>query len=146
MNYLTIFILSSLAGLGFCFIFTVKKRNILICALCSGLAWTSLKYLESIGVSTVFASLVSAFILGIITEIAAVKLKSPAINFMIIGFIPLVPGLKCYQGILRLIEGNQAEGTALLFEAIFIAIAISISFLLTSSIVKMIRQIKARKK
>lgn len=139
MSWINIFLLSTLAGLGFCFIFSVRPRNILICALCSGMTWTSLQYFQSLGINSVFATLISGFMLGAVTEIAAVKLKSPAINFVIIGFIPLVPGLKTYQGLLHLIEGRQSQGTALLFEAIFIAVAIAVSILLSSSIARVIR-------
>lgn len=145
MNWITIFILSSLAGFGFCFIFSVRPRNILVCALCSGMTWTSLQYFQSLGINSVFSTLLSGFMLGAVTEIAAVKLKSPATNFIIIGFIPLVPGLKTYQGLLNLIEGRQAQGSALLFEAVFIAVAIAVSILLSSSIARVLRAIILKK-
>ena len=87
MTWLKIFALSTIAGLSFCFIFSVRPRNMIVCALFSGMTWTSLQYLQSLGVNSVFATLISGFLLGIGTEIAAVKLKSPAINFIIIGFI-----------------------------------------------------------
>lgn len=139
MSWINMFILSFIAGLGFCFIFSVRPRNILVCALCSGMTWTSLQYFQTLGIGPVFSTLLAGFMLGAVTEIAAVKLKSPATNFIIIGFIPLVPGLKTYQGLLNLIEGRQSEGTALLFEAGFIAVAIAVSILLSSSIARIIK-------
>lgn len=145
MSWLKIFALSTIAGLSFCLIFSVRPRNMIVCALFSGMTWTSLQYLQSLGINSVFATLMSGFLLGIATEIAAVKLKSPAINFIIIGFIPLVPGLKTYQGILNLIQGNQNAGVALLFEASFIAVAIAVSIMVSSSIARAFR-LKVKKK
>lgn len=92
-----------------------------------------------------FSTFVSGFIVGIMTEIFAKIKKCPAINFIIIGTIPLVPGLKVYQGTLKLIEGNTFPGISQILEAVFIAIAIAISILVSTSIFKGIRDKKFRR-
>lgn len=73
------------------------------------------------------------------------KKKCPAINYIIIGIIPLVPGLKVYQGMLKLIEGDIFPGISLLLEAAFIAIAIGVSILVSTSVARVIRLRKQKK-
>ncbi|MCI6610251.1 MAG: threonine/serine exporter family protein [Ezakiella sp.] len=144
-NWLLVIILSFLAGAGFCLLFQVNKKHIFLASICSATSWTLFQYLTSVGMNSVFSTFVSGFIVGIMTEIFAKIKKCPAINFIIIGTIPLVPGLKVYQGTLKLIEGNTFPGISQILEAVFIAIAIAISILVSTSIFKGIRDKKFRR-
>lgn len=144
-NWFLIIALSFIAGLGFSFIFQVKKRHLLLAAVCSSTSWTLFQFLMSIGINSVFSTLMSGLVIGFMTEIFAKIKKCPAINYIIIGIIPLVPGLKVYQGMLKLIEGDIFPGISLLLEAAFIAIAIGVSILVSTSVARVIRLRKQKK-
>lgn len=143
-NWWLIILLSFIAGIGFSFIFQVNKRHIFLAAICSATSWTCFQYLLSVGINSVFSTLISGIIIGFMTEIFASLKKCPATNYIIIGIIPLVPGLKVYQGMLKLIDGDMFPGISLLLEASFIAIAIGISILVSTSIARGIRMRKSK--
>lgn len=144
MNLILHFLLSYIAGIGFCLLFSVRKRNIPLAALGSATSWMLFQYLQSMGMSSVFATLLSGLVLGIMTELFAIWLKSPATNFVIIGIIPLVPGLKVYQGMLFLINNELMKGISTILEAMFIAVAIGVSILVSSSVARIFRLRKSR--
>lgn len=139
------FLLSFIAGIGFSILFSVNKRNIFLTSLCSGISWFFFQLFLSLGINSIFSTLLSGIILGFCTEIFARINKSPALSFILVGIIPLVPGLKTYKGMINLINNNTQEGVSFLLEAAFIAVAIAVSILVTSSIANLYNKIIAKK-
>ncbi|MDO5717145.1 MAG: threonine/serine exporter family protein [Tissierellia bacterium] len=139
MKLLLHFLLSYISGIGFCLLFTVRKRNIPLAALGAATSWMLFQLFLDMGTNAVFATFLSGIILGFMTEAFAVYMKSPATNFIIIGIIPLVPGLKVYQGILSLINDELMKGISTILEACFIAVAIGVAMLVSSSIARIFR-------
>lgn len=139
------FFISFVASLCFCFLFNVPKRNILSSGLCGGLSWTILISLQVLGFDSIFASLISAMIVGIISEILAIIIKTPVTSFIVIGTLPLVPGFKVYKTMLFFVGGKLQQGITEGVQAMFIAIAISVGLIISTSIFKFVKIIRKQK-
>ncbi len=139
------FFASFLGSLCFCFLFNVPKRNVLLSALCGGLSWSILVSLQNMGFDSIFSSLIAAVIIGLISEILAIIIKTPVTSFIVIGIIPLVPGFKVYKTMLFFVSGKLQEGTTEGVQAMFIAISISVGLIISTSIFKFVKIIRRRR-
>ena len=88
----------------------------------------------------IFANLLSALVVGILSEIFAIVKKAPATGFIVIGVIPLVPGFRVYRSMLYFVRGALDKGLTEGVRACFMAIAIAVGIILATSITRIVRQ------
>ena len=133
-------VLAFISCLGFGVLFNVQKRTLLLAALNGAIGWTILLSLDIPQVSYIFANLLSAIVVGLLAELFAVIQKTPATSFIVIGIIPLVPGFRVYRSMLFFVRGDLDKGLAEGVHSCFMAVAISVGSILSTSIVLMIRR------
>ena len=122
-------VLAFISCLGFGVLFNVQKRTLLLAALNGAIGWTILLSLDIPQVSYIFANLLSAIVVGLLAEL-----------FAVIGIIPLVPGFRVYRSMLFFVRGDLDKGLAEGVHSCFMAVAISVGIILSTSIVRMIRR------
>ena len=92
---------------------------------------------------------VASAVISLFSEILARKLKYPAINFIIPGILPLVPGLGLYNTMYALVQKDYAlsasTGTETLLKSAGIAIGILIITSFTKTYYIILRKMKMRK-
>lgn len=132
-------VLAFISCLGFGVLFNVQKRTLLLAAVNGAIGWVILLSLDIPQVSYIFANLLSALVVGLLAELFAVIQKTPATSFIVIGIIPLVPGFRVYRSMLFFVRGNLDKGISEGVHSCFMAVAIAVGIILSTSIVRMIR-------
>ena len=95
-------------------------------------------YLDSNIVGTFFASIV----VGILGELFARHFKKPATVYIIPGIVPLVPGAGMYYTMLALVEKDFSLAANRGTETFFLAAAISIGIITSTSLSRSINRVK----
>lgn len=102
--------LAMVVTLGFAVLFNAPRRVLLLCATIGGIAYLTRQILMQLGGSQNMATLLSAFVIGVIGELGARRFRVPALVFMVTGFVPLIPGVLSYRTVLDILSGNYADG------------------------------------
>ena len=99
-----------LACLGFCVLFRIRGPGAVLCALGGALAW--LVYLLTgplVGENDLIQSFLAAVFLSAYSEVMARVRKCPATGYLLIAFIPLVPGAGIYNMMDAALRGEQLQ-------------------------------------
>ncbi|RVU55176.1 threonine/serine exporter family protein [Anaerosphaera multitolerans] len=142
MYYLTQFLIATFAAMGFAFYFNCPKKAIITSCLFAGIAWTIFKFTLIKTNNYFLAGLYSAFILGLLGEFAARKLKNPATVFIIPGLTPMVPGAGVYYSMYYLINENSKLAQESALETFFIASSLAVGLVASLSVIKVIKTFK----
>lgn len=97
---------SVLACMGFVIVFNIHGFGSLLCAMGGGLTWgvySLAKSLEGPELLCIFLSTVAA---SFFAEIVARIRKYPAISYLIVSLLPLLPGSNIYYAARQAVEGN----------------------------------------
>lgn len=81
----------------FAILFHVQKKHLLICGTVGALGWYVYLLAENNHLSTILATFLASLLVTQISYILSKKLKTPVTVFLIVGIIPLVPGLMLYR-------------------------------------------------
>ena len=126
------------ACIGFVIVFNIHGCGNVLCALGSGITWAAFCITSWLGGGELFCCFIATVIAAIYAEIMARVRKYPAISYLVISLLPLIPGAGIYytaqQAIQRNLDGFIAYGTNTLATAGIMAVGI----LLVSTVVKMI--------
>ncbi|MDD6156937.1 MAG: threonine/serine exporter family protein [Lachnospiraceae bacterium] len=95
------------ATISFAVIFSVPRRDLILCGISGGLTWLVYFVLTANGMGNVFASLIATFILTIMARVLAVTRKNPATVYLLTGIFPLVPGAGIYYTAYYLIQNDR---------------------------------------
>jgi len=128
-------IMGFFATLGFCILLHVPKKSIVVSSLVGGIAWAIFQL--TMGFGSIAACFLAACAVGILSEILSRLLKQASTVFSIPGIMPLVPGSGMYYTMLKLINGNLDSAASLGAQTMFLAGAIALGLLVTSSIIRM---------
>lgn len=145
MFYIIQFIYSFLSTAGFAIFFNIPRDSVIKSSFCGALGWAvyiiSVEFLSS----SIAGTLLAAITVGLVGEFLAKRFRRPATIFTIPGIIPLVPGAGMYYTALAVIDKNFASAAELGTEAIFIAVAIAIGIIVSSSFNRALIKLKIRK-
>lgn len=148
LDLLINFIFSYLATVGFSIFFNAPKKSLNICGIIGGIGWSVYILLSPIA-GAMFSIVVSSAIISLLSEISARKKKYPAINFIIPGILPLVPGLGLYNTMYALVQEDYglfaSTGTDSILKSCGIAIGILIITSLTKTYYIILKKIKDKK-
>lgn len=145
MFFLKQFIFAFISTLGFSILFNIPRVSIIKASINGAFGWIIYITLNHVFFSPVIGSLWGALIVGIVGEIFARIYRKPATVFIIPGIVPLVPGSGMYYTMQAVIEKNFYKAAEIGSETIFIAAAISIGIILSSSLSRLLRFPKKRK-
>ena len=79
---------------------------------------------------------IASAVVSLFSEILARKLKYPAINFIIPGILPLVPGLGLYNTMYSLVQKDYALAVSTGTDSLFKSTGIAIGILIITSFTK----------
>jgi len=139
-------IAAGFAGLGFAVLFNIPQRTLSPIAVLAALGGLVKFGTMFIGVDIVFASFLSATVIGIVSIYMAYAKNSPPLVFYIPSVIPLVPGFFIYNMMLGIMSLTRIEdpdqyvqnliatvnnGTKATFILISLGIGVAVPMLLT---------------
>ena len=144
-NYILGFIFSMISSVGFSVLFSCPKKSIFWGGITGAIGWTIYSFIKNMSQGMYIATLLGAYVTGIIGEVFARKFHMPASLFIIPGIINLVPGAGIYYTLFYFVNDQMNMGMIKLFQTLAIAGAISFGVLLASASSSSLRKFKFRK-
>ncbi len=134
------------ASFGFSYVFNLRGKNMFYAALGGGLSW--FVYLLFAGC---FSSDVPQFFLSMVavslySEYMARKHHSPVTVYLVIAYIPLVPGGGAYYTMEHLVGGNTQLAMETGIHTLFVAGAIAMGIVLVSSLTRILTTYERRRR
>ena len=126
-----------LGSLGFALIFNIHGSGFFLCVLGGGICWAVYSIMLHFGVSDLIAYFTASVIGAIYAESMARIRKYPAISYLVISIIPLIPGAGVYYTTNHLVRGDMSSFSAQGIHTIAIAGAIAVGILTVSTIVQL---------
>lgn len=126
-------ICSFCGSLGFAIIFNIKGKELAFAALGGVIGWMIFYLLKDFGVDEVLRYFIASVAISAYSKIMAKIRKIPTTLFIVISFIPLVPGYSIYLTMYNLLLNNTE---AFVFYGVFtfkVVIAIAAGFLVSSA-------------
>ena len=136
------FIFSLLSTIGFAVFFSIPKDSIFKSGMVGALGWIAFYATSIYFKSNIAGTFIAAITVGILGELLARYYKKPATVYIIPGIIPLVPGAGMYYTMLALVENDFLLAANKGTETVFIAAAISIGLIISTSLSKSIKRVK----
>jgi len=91
---------------GFALLFNIQGRNLIHTSVAGCLSWLCYLSCKNLGFSEEMSYFLSSVIIGLYSEIIAIKLNAPSNNILIAALIPLAPGGGVYYTMQNLIYKN----------------------------------------
>jgi len=98
---------SFVACAGFVIVFNVHGYGSVLCALGGALTWGAYCVAMAMGVEHLWSCFIATCVAGIFSEIMARIRKYPAISYLVISVLPLIPGAGAYYTAQEAIRGNM---------------------------------------
>ncbi len=142
MEFIKQFFFSFICTIGFAIFFSIPKNSILKSGITGAIGWVIYIQITNIFSSTILGIFCGALTVGILGEMLARNSKKPATVFIIPGIVPLVPGSGMYYTMLAITEKRFNDAANIGTETIFIAVAIAMGIIISSSLSKSIKRVK----
>ncbi|AZV45564.1 threonine/serine exporter family protein [Peribacillus asahii] len=120
---------SFIASAAFGVLFNAPKQSLIKCGLVGMIGWVLYYGLVEIEYDSIFATLVAAFVVGVISQFFAKRYKMPIIIFTIAGIIPLVPGGLSYDAMKHFVENDYNVAVQLAAKVCMLAGAIAMGII-----------------
>jgi uncharacterized membrane protein YjjP (DUF1212 family) len=135
------FLVECIAGaigcLGFSFLFNVHGKGIVLCMLGGVICWGAYCLTMILGGSENMATLIASFVTAIYSEVMARVRKCPAIGYLVLGLIPLIPGSSLYYTMNYAVRGNMEMFSLRGMKTIELAGLMAAGILLVSTVMRM---------
>ena len=126
-----------IACMGFTILFNIHGWGSLLCALGGALSWALFRTLEICNVDTMLAYFSAAFFAAAYSEIMARIRKYPAISYLVVSIIPMLPGAGVYRATASIMTGDMAKFSQYGTQTIAIAGSIAVGILIVSTIARL---------
>lgn len=93
---------------GFAFLFNVHGKGITLCMLGGVLCWAAYSLTIALGGGDGTATFIASFTTAVYSEVMARVRKCPAIAYLVLGLIPLIPGASVYYTMNYAVRGDMA--------------------------------------
>lgn len=132
-------IIAAITGsLGFALIFNIHGSGFMLCVLGGGICWAVYSVIFHAGYSDLIAYYIASVVGALYAEAMARVRKYPAISYLVISIIPLIPGAGVYYTTNHLVRGNIQAFSSQGIHTIAIAGAIAVSILTVSTLVHLL--------
>ncbi|NLY46504.1 MAG: threonine/serine exporter [Tissierella sp.] len=137
-------ILGFFATVAFAVYFYAPFDSIFASGVAGGLSWV-LYYLVLNGFDNkIIGTFLGAFLVGVLGEYLAIKMKKPATVFITPGIVSLVPGAGMYYTMLYLVQKDYSQAVIAGSETFFVAAAIAIGIIVSTIFSRSLRHFKRK--
>ncbi len=130
---------SFVACIGFSILFQIRGKNLFFASLCGFISWAGYLLADAFLGVEIASYFFGATAAALYAEIAAHIRKAPVTVFLILGIIPLVPGLAVYRTMEGCLSGNLEQFVTMGIETLKIGGAIALGLFLSSSLYRLAR-------
>ncbi len=130
-------IAGAIGCLGFSFLFNVHGKGISLCMLGGVICWASYCLAEGLGGGEGMATFIASFVIAVYSEVMARVRKCPAIGYLVLGLIPLIPGSSLYYTMNYAVRGDMAMFSLQGMKTIELAGLMAAGILLVSTSMRM---------
>ncbi|MBR4972462.1 MAG: threonine/serine exporter family protein [Oscillospiraceae bacterium] len=124
-------------GLGFSFLFNVRGRGLALCLVGAVLCWAVYTVVLACGGDDNAAMFIGSMFAAIFAEIMARVRKCPAIGFLIMALLPLIPGSSLYYTMNYAVRGEMTLFASKGMSTVVLAGLMAAGVLLVSTSVRM---------
>lgn len=143
----TIQVLAAAVGcIGFTFVFNVHGHGAPLCALGGGLTWAVYLLVIGLGGSDIVGNFWAALFAGFYSEAMARIRKLPAISYLVISLLPLLPGGGIYRSVNFAVRGNMDMFTSTAIHTAAVAGILAVGILMASTSVRLVNVLKSQRK
>ena len=148
LNYSgTIQVLAAAVGcIGFTFVFNVHGHGAPLCILGGGLTWAVYLMVTAWGGNDFVANFWAALFAGFFAEAMARVRKRPAISYLVISLLPLIPGGGIYRAVNYAVRGNMGMFADTAIHTGAVAGILAVGILMASTSVRLVNILKTQKK
>ncbi len=145
-HFLIQILASFIACLGCSLVFNIQGRGIVLCVLGGGISWGVYWLASRLSGSIMFGYFCAGAVSALYSEIMARIRKYPAISYLVISIMPMIPGAGVYYTTDYLMRGDMASFAAKGTQTLAIAGIIAVSILTVSTLVRLFSVWKNQKK
>ena len=124
--------------LGFCILFNVHGRGSVLCIIGGVVTWMLYLLGGALGCDVYVANLFASLFAAAYAEVMARVRKCPAMPYLVIAILPLLPGAGVYYTMSLGLEGNRMDAVAKGLETVGIAGSLAVGILLVSTVFRLI--------
>lgn len=143
----TVQVLAAAVGcIGFTFVFNVHGNGAPLCALGGGLTWAVYLMVISWGGNDFVANFWAALFAGFYAETMARVRKLPAISYLVISLLPLIPGGGIYRSVNFAVRGDMPMFSNTAIHTAAVAGILAVGILMASTSVRLVNVLKTQHK
>lgn len=151
MSYIIKIIMAFFGGMGFSFLFNIRRTKLLITSFGSAIGWAVYTLIKLyVSDSDVFGFFIGAVVVTIYAEIFARIKKTPTTTYLVVGIIPMIPGGSLYHTMNYAFIGDWENFSVTGMYTLQLAMALAVGIIVVSSVMTMANavthKIKAIKK
>ena len=128
---------SFVACAGFVIVFNIHGHGNLLCALGGAVTWAAYCLAEALGCAPLLCYFVATCTAAVFSEAMARVRKYPAISYLVISLLPLIPGSGIYYTALYAIRGNMPLAVDYGINTLATAGVMAAGILVVSTVVRM---------
>lgn len=128
---------AAIGCIGFAYLFNVHGKGIALCTLGGVVCWVAYCLTEQLGGGEGMATFIASFATAIYSEVMARIRKCPAIGYLVLGLIPLIPGSSLYYTMNFAVRGEMERFSLQGMKTIQLAGLMAAGILLVSTSMRM---------
>ena len=122
---------------GFNILFNIHGKGGLLCALGGALTWAVFRLCETYCFDGMMAYFIAAFFAAAYSEVMARIRKYPAISYLVVSIIPLLPGAGVYRATAAIMTGDMVHFSSYTTQTIAVAGSIAVGILIVSTLARL---------
>ncbi len=123
--------------LGFSILFNIHRMGILFGSIGGIISWGAYCITEALGGDAAAAMLISSAVAAIYAEVMARIRKCPAIGYLVLSLIPLIPGSSLYYATTYMVRGHMQDFGSKGKDTVLLTCMMAVGILLVSTTVRM---------
>ena len=128
---------------GFCILFNVHGQGMVLCVAGGVAAWMLYLLFGRLGCDVYAANLFAAVFAALYAEVMARVRKCPAMPYLVIATLPMLPGAGVYYTMSMGLEGEMMDAVGKGLETVGVAGSLAVGILLVSTLFRLVNRRKA---
>ncbi len=128
---------SFVACAGFVLVFNVHGKGAALCALGGAITWGAYCAVQALGCGSLLCFLIATCVAAVYAEVMARVRKYPAISYLVISLLPLIPGAGIYYAAQQALQGNMTLAAGYGTTTLATAGVMAAGILVVSTLVRM---------